>query len=427
MKSFLIVISIIFILSGCMSTINKEPFSKFSESVIVLKDGTNSAMDILIPKNIIRYKKDLNDELNNGENVLFKNSTIQFSNSEENLMISSYSEALLNSEKDNEINVIYKIESVPNYMKFDQFKVGLNNMADALYDYTVLLRNFANRDIQSQEQLDKFIIDINSHAFEAVKSINRSTGEKSAKNVALVSTATSVLFNSYLKNKQKKILIDAITTNQKLIEEYTQSVGYAIDLMQISIRSEYQDESAKIKRNILDPSLRSNSIDSLIEINREYFLQNQALTALKKLILDYPVAHDGLKKAVINSEHPLIEINNFMAQANQLKILVESAKKNNINSLIDEDINKIETKAITLETEAKMANLDLAKLQADAIIARIDANTNKNDLNKLKKADELENKVKDLKVIVNRKIADAQQMRELSDSIKDSMKNNYKS
>lgn len=421
MKFSFVSIFLIICLSACVSPIKQEPFSKLSESVIVLKDGTNSAIDILIPQNIVRYKKDLINELNNGQDKLIKKSAIQFNNSEEILTVFS------NSEKGSETNIIYEVESVPSYMKFDQFKVGLNNMAEALYDYTILLRNFANRDIQSQEELNKFIENLNNNAFEAVKSINSSTGEQSAKNVAIVSTATSALFNSYLKNKQKKILVDAIASNQKLVEEYTNNVGYGIDLMQVSIRTEYQDESNNLKRDMLDSNLRSNSIDSLIKINREYFSQTQALKALKELVLKYPIAHEELKKVVINSEHSLVEINNFMAQANQLKNLAESSRKYNSNSLISDDINKIEAKAISLETEAKIAALDLAKVQADSIIARIEANNNKNDLNKEKRADELEKKFKDLKIVSDQKTADAQQMRELTESIKNSIQNYSKS
>ena len=395
--SLLIVIGLI---SGCATPVKQEPFTRFAESAETLRDGTDKAMEVLIPQTVARYKKELQDELKARESsALYSSARLELS-----------------------IDSPFDFESVPGYMVFDQFKVGLREMTDALHKYSVLLRDFADDEMQSKEEFEKFATELNANAFEALRVVDKNAGTNSAENVGLISTVAAAAFNNYLKNKQKDVLIGAVEQNQSTVVQYTNKVQQAIKIIAHASNQEYLNLSAEYAEQMLDQNKSSTSIDALIKLNRDHFSQIQALKVLNDAVSKFPAAHNELKSAAKNPDQSLSSIIELVNRGNQLKSVAENAKKANTNSLLDADAKNVEAQAVALEVESKLANLDASSAQADAVVARLDANANPDDAAKEKKAKELEEKASKLKDIADKKAADAKLLRQAADAVKTSVK-----
>lgn len=386
------------LISGCATPVKQEPFTKFAESAETLRDGTEKALEVLIPQNVIRYKKELQEELKEKKDDLL-------------------SSALLELSTDSP----FDFESVPQYMVFDQFKVGLREMTDALHNYSVLLRDFADEEIQSEEEFEKFAADLNANAFEALKAVDKKAGNNSANNVGLISSLAATAFNNYIKNKQKEVLIDAVNTNQTTVVQYADKVQRAIKIIAEESNQEYLSNSTELANQMLEPTKTSTSIDALIKLNRDHFSQIETLKALNEAVGKFPTAHKELIKAATNPDQSLAGIIELVNRGNLLKAMVANAKKSNKNTLLEADSKNIEAQAVALEIEAKLANLDATNSQADAVVARLDANANPSNTLKEKKAKELEEKASKLKDVAEKKASDAKLLRDAADAVKTSV------
>ncbi len=388
------------LISGCATPVKQEPFTKFAESAETLRDGTDRAMEVLIPQTVARYKKELQDELKARESSeLYSSARLELSDGSP-----------------------FDFESVPNYMVFDQFKVGLREMTDALHKYSVLLRDFADDEMQSKEEFDKFATELNANAFEALRVVDKNAGTNSAENVGLISTVAAAAFNNYLKSKQKEVLVDAVEKNQSTVVQYTDKVQQAIKIIANASNQEYLSLSAEYAEQMLDQNKSSNSIDALIKLNRDHFSQIQALKTLNDAVGKFPSAHNDLKNAAKNPDQSLSSIIELVNRGNQLKSVAESAKKANTNTLLETDAKTVEAQAVALEVEAKLASLDASSARADAVVARLDANANPDNAQKEQKAKNLEEKALALKGIADKKAADAKLLREAADAVKASVK-----
>ena len=261
--SLIIITSLI---SGCATTIKQDLFTKFSESAETLRDGTDKAMGVLIPQTVTRYKQDLLEELKTeGSGELYISSRLELNG-----------------------NDPFQFESGPRYMVFDQFKVGLRSMTDAMHKYTVLLRDFANEEIQSDEEFKKLAKDLNANAFEAVRTVDKLVGENTAKNIGIISTAAAAAFNNYLKNQQKEVLLEAIEKNQPTIEQYAEEVKEAIAIIAKASNKEYLDRSHDYTVQMKTPSKSSAAIDALIKLNRGALCTNTNSEAIKRFSWQVP-------------------------------------------------------------------------------------------------------------------------------------------
>ena len=119
-----------------------------------------------------------------------------------------------------------------------------------------------------------------------------------------------------------------------------------------------------------------------------------------------------------NPDRSLAHIIELVNRGNQLKAMVENAKKANKNNLLETDSAKVEAQAVALETDAKLAALDAANAQAEAVIARIVANADPNNAQKGGKAEELEKRASQLKKVADEKAANAKLVRDAAESVK---------
>lgn len=387
------------LLSGCATPIKQGPFAKFSESAEALRDGTDKAVETLIPQNVARYKQDLLDELTTKEtNELFASSRLKLKPDDP-----------------------FQFESVPRYMVFDQFKIGLRSMTEAMHKYTVLLRDFADEEIKTDEEFKKLAEDLNANAFEAIRTIDKSVDQNTAENVGLISTVAAAVFNNYIRNQQKKVLIEAIIANQPTVEQYTKKAKEAIFLIAKASNHEYLNSSKELVDQMLEPNKKSIAIESLIRLNREHFTQTQALKILNNSVEKFSTAHKALKSAVNNPNRSIAHIIELVDKANQLTAMVETAKKANKNKLLEADSEQAEAQAVALETDAKLSALDAAKAQADAVIARIAADTDPGNAQKDEKAKKLEKRASQLKEMADKKAETAKLVREAVDAVKSSV------
>ena len=291
---------------GCVTSVKREPFKKFLESTESLKIGTANSIDLLIPQTISRYKKELLEELKSKQSDEL------------------YSSARLKLVDDSP----FIFEEVPRYMTFDQFKVGLQSMTATLYSYSSLLLGFANKEIQNDEEFKKLAEELNANSFETLRTLNKLVDNNSANNIGILSSIAATAFNKYLQNKQKEILVDAIKQNQLSIETYIEKIKQAISIIAVASNQEYLDTSKEYMARMLEPNKSSNAIDALIKINREHFAQIQSLKLLNEAIGKIPDAHKELINAANNPNQSLVHIIELSNRGNQLKAMLESAKKN---------------------------------------------------------------------------------------------------
>ena len=388
-------------LHGCGTSIKKQPFIEFTQSVEAFRSGADKVVDSLITKQIDSYKKNLTEELEQ------KKSTELFSKTSFSIQDGDP----------------LSFSSVPSYFVFDQFIVGLRAMTDSLHEYSVILNNIAGNEIQSEAEFKEFSAELNSNAFEALNSIDNSVSKNGAENVGLISAVAATAFNNYLSGKNSEALVDAITKNQPSIELYTERAMEAIALIAGASNKNYDDLSNEYKNQMLDQNLRTRAINELINLNLEHYSLIQTLNALHKAVEKYPAAHKELINAALSDNNSLTNMIALVNQANKLEALIEESQQSNATSLLEINSRDIEAQAIELEVESKLLKLEASNAQAEAVIARIEANADSNNVNKEQKAIALEAIAQEKKAIADLKEADAKLMRDAANAVKNSINN----
>lgn len=384
--------------SGCQSTSDAEvkPFTKFAESTASLRDGTDAAITNLLPKSVASYKEKMLESLDNGD-------------------LSELENAQLTLKSDDP----YTFKFMPSYMIYDQFRLSLLELTQGMHQYSLSLAQLVGGEIQSEEEFTKFANDLNANSLEAYATIKESSGENASKNIAIFSTAASVLFSNYLKNKKFEALVEGIETNQATVDEYASRVAEALSLVRQTISNRYLEESDKLRELVLDSQKRTAAIDALINLNRQYYTEIQALRLLNETINKFPEAHKNLITAT-KSGTSISSILELVSYGTRLKSIADNAKQANENTLLNAQATKVEEKAVALETDAKLASLDAASARADAVIAYIEVEASPSDKKKLEVAKQLEAIAISLEEIAKTKTKAAKLAREAADAVKSS-------
>ncbi|PSW06176.1 hypothetical protein [Photobacterium lipolyticum] len=388
-------------LSGCASTIDPKPFFQLQASSVALRDNTDATMNVLVPQTIDRYKR--NAQL-----------------SEDGKDIKAIRDA-------HTIQILRKeyltLVKVPSYLRYEQFKVGIWEMNNTMVGYTTLLHALATKQIMTETEFKTITQDLNASAFSTYVAFHPDASDRSTENTAILSGFAAGAFHAYLDNQQKTKLIKAIEDNQAQVELFSSHLISGIWIIEEAFHREYSDSIKSLKDQLLtnkSKDAQSKTIQSWMDLNRDYFAHIESLKALRNAALAFPLAHKELKVAVESPEQPLAYAISMVNYGTQLKSIVESAQKENKKSILDTELLPIEARAVALENEAKEATHAYSLAYAEAVWTRNESDKDAGNAEIKAKAEQLEKTADKLKIDADKKADAAKKMREAVETVKTS-------
>lgn len=382
-------------LIGCASTTNTKPFEEFQNSAEALRDGSNEAIEVLIPETATRF------EANNTATVA----------------------AFMDAHKIelDKAKGPYVFKRVPVYLEQERFKIGLWDMNNTMVGYTNVLLALAGKDVMTDDEFTAKVNELNANGFAAYlafqgESKDENTHAQAAENSGIFSTAAILAFEIYLQNKKDRELIAALEENQPQIELFSGTFINAIELIRVNLEREYNERVGNFPELYL--ANQNLAIKQYMTLNRTYYAQLNSLKALHRSAELFPKAHAQLVSAVKSPGEPLSAVHTMMNYGKQLKKIADDAKKTNEQLLLERNLIPAEAQADALTADSAAANHEYAKVQVQAVAARIAADSDPGNAEKNKAAVDLEKKAHDLKAVAEQKAAAAQKMREAVDALK---------
>ncbi|PSU47370.1 hypothetical protein C9J12_15345 [Photobacterium frigidiphilum] len=319
----------------------------------------------------------------------------------------------------------FMFENLPAYLMYENYKVALWDLTSAMVGYTSMLHQLATSETLTEEELTVMATELNANAFSGLVALDGSLGEQSAENIGIVSTVVVSAFKEYLAQKRKKRVVSIIEDNHEHVVAFSKHLSLALNTILEASYSEYDSSSELLSDHIGeqiqhtkgDPDIGSY-IDQWIKLNQDYYMHVQSLKALNKGALAFPLAHQSLVNAAESETSGLDAVTELIVQGQKLKSLANTLGNNNKNTLINLEIEPIESEALALEYDANKARYNASIAQAQAVSARISANANPNVIDKQDKAKELEEIASSLLEIATKKEEAAKSMREAVDGLK---------
>ncbi|EHE7894254.1 MULTISPECIES: hypothetical protein [Vibrio harveyi group] len=381
-------------LIGCSSTTNTKPFLAFQNSAESLRDGSDAAIDLLIPMTSARFEAD-------------KSSTMaEFMDAHEIIV--------------DKTKGTYVIEKAPLYLEQESFKLGLYEMNNTMVGYANVLLTLSGKDAMSEDEFTKKVNELNANGFAAYLALkgepkDENAHSQAAENSGIFSTAAILAFDIYLEGKKDSELIAALEENQSQIELFSGSFISAIGVIEVSLENEYNQRVGTFSDLFVEN--RSAATKQYMTLNRTYYAQLNSLKALRHSAESFPKAHSQLVTAVKSPGEPMTAVLTMMNYGKQLKTIADDAKKTNEQLLVERNLEPAQAQVDVLNAESIAANHEYAKVQVQAVAARIAADSDPSDVEKTKVAGELEKKALDLKVVAEQKATAAQKMREAVDAL----------
>lgn len=383
------------IISGCAST-PSQPFQTFQESLNELRIGTDKALANLVPETEGRFKRQLIDELENGETTLLE--SLQISTSQ---------------------NKPFALKDAPLFLKVEKFRLGANEATASLGAYAALLVQLTDPNFISKDKIKNIAENLNANATEAIIAMNTDPNEDSSQNVALFSLAAAEAFEGYLNFTRKKALIDILEENQLNIEQYSQKMQNAVKIMAYSAYNEYTDKYQQTYRKAINPNTRTKGIDELISLAKDYSEQVKIFQALNEAYGQIPVAHAGLKETVQTSGKGLKSIVALLENAEGLQKRYDQTIRLNKAAALQSKADVSAAKADELTSRAKLALLESKIAEADALEARSAASNDPTNSDKVEIAKNLSETARIKKEEADKLIEQAKSYKAASENIQD--------
>lgn len=392
LRAFAVILACLTSIFGCESTINPKPFQDFQNSVETLRDGSNAAVEAIIPITNDRFEADTGASI------------AKFSEDHK-----------IKLDKSKEP---YQFIKVPLYLRSEHLKDSLWDLTNSVAEYANVLVALASKGVMTETEFTNKINELNGNNFSAYLAFqDESKGDiehtQAAKNSAILSTFAISAFKEYLQNKKESEIIDAIEKNHTQIELFSSTFIDAIQLIRDQTESEYNVKVGALEGLYLDK--KSSAIKQYMALNRRYYAQLKALQVSAQTL---PVAHRQLISAVKTPGNPMSALVSLVNYGKQLKKIADNAQKTSEQQLLERSLEPSEAEADALSAEAILANHKYAKAQVEAVKARIKADADSDDIEKEQKAKNLEKEAEEFKAIAEQKTAAAQKMREAVDVLK---------
>ncbi len=353
---YLSVIAALFLLAGCVS-IDPVPFEKFNASLVELNKGVTASVDVTIPMMKNRYRKMLVSELEEGNHGLLN----------EILIIANKTDP-------------FYVSPTPVFMAAQQFKIGIYKINMVWLDYSNLLVQLSSQELVNVEEFEQMSTKLNQNALNAIRSVMKDTGDKTAEGVALFSEVAVGFAKEFINKKQKDKLIRFITENQNKIESYVAHMQSAVvSMAQISTQehSEKQHEFISELINLVNNNSNQKEnpnilkiIDDIIEIKRTHSMQMGSLQALHSAYGRIPGAHKALAENLKKSDASLGAISALLEKGVQMYASYEATAKFNKAELVQAKADAASNAAKVAELKYQHAELKASRAQFDYVLAQ---------------------------------------------------------
>lgn len=354
---------------GCAS-LDIQPFEEFHASLEELDRGVVSTLDVTIPLAEARYRKELTEDLAQGNTELLRQ-----------LFISP-------DTKDP-----FYISEPPSFVKANNFKLGIAKTNLAWLQYTGLLVKLSAQELADEEEFADLSVQLNNNAFYALQALDGELSESSYKDIALFSELSMVLAREYVKTSQKKKLVEAINSNQSSIAGYVKKMQAAIVTMAQFSTQEYSEKQADLSRKLIGLAGEGGSIEvdsvagEMIAVKREHAEQMLLLQNLHAVYGKIPEAHAALAKRLVKPEASLAAITDLLERGTLLYAAYDVKAKVNKTGLVQAKADAASSQAAAAELRSRQARLKASQAQFEYTLAQNVANEDPENATKKKDAE----------------------------------------
>jgi hypothetical protein len=290
------------VVTGC-ATVSQPPFQQFADSVQKVRSGADSALGGLYDQARDRYV----DETAQGGAAL--------------------QGALLTSVEGDPF-AWTSSSSPPLFLQIARFRDGVYRFNSTLVDYAGALAQLASPDLLKPETFDQLATDLNGNLRKALPALGVNPGNQP---IAIFSTVATAAFRTYLQNKQRSSLVEALTKNQEAIQNTAGMGQSAVKITVIAMRSEYDLRSNALAQDLVRAGApaaeRSSKARALVDLNDRFIKELAVLRALNQSYVDLPAAHQELAAATGDPKLGIAAIRRLYEQGREMERLYEQLSK----------------------------------------------------------------------------------------------------
>lgn len=398
-KPLLLLAGAFLFLAGCAS-VKPAPFQEFSQSIQTLKEGADKALEANETKSSDRFMREAL-------------STVAAGNPEkvEKLRFEVKSDDPFSLNPGN----------MPLFMKAKQFRDAVRSSISVVEGYADLLVRLSSPELLPRETFDKMASDLNANAYDAVSSLAGTGNIPDPKQVAIFSTIAVKITQEYLESKRRSKLVEALTSNQTNIDDFSQHMRKGVLIIATHSAHEYDEESQELIRKLITdtgPAPESDcrgAIDELIELDKKYLAQLGVLKSLYHAFGKLPSAHAELATAAANPDVSISTIVGLVEDGKHLKGVYDKSLAVNKVKASRAIADRSVAMADKLDTEAEMAQKIAVSAQAEADKAKSEADAAPSDSTKQERASRLQDRAKRLKDVVESRKKKAAEARAAAD------------
>ena len=341
---------------GCAS-IDPKPFENFNASLVELDKGVTSTLDVTIPMSESRYRKELIDEVMQGDEYLLSQLAL-----------------------DQNDNDPFYVSDPPIFLIAQSFRQSISQTNMVWLDYSKLLVQLSSRELVDENEFEQMATDLNANALDAIQALVSDPSNASASNAALFSEAAILSAKEYIKAKTKKNLIDSITENQLNIDGYVALMQVAIVTMAQTTSQEHSDKQQDLQREFIrlvhnnddgkqDAKIQKYLTD-LIETKRTHSAQMASLQALHAAYGRIPEAHNALAARLKNSGASIAAISALLEKGIQLYVSYDAKAKLNKAELVQAKADAASSQATAMEFKYQQAELKASQAEFDYALSQ---------------------------------------------------------
>jgi hypothetical protein len=212
---------------------------------------------------------------------------------------------------------------LPLFLRVAQFREGVNRFNSVLVSYAGLLGQLVSPDLLSSDKFDQLAKDLNSNFKNAVQTFSIQTPPN--KEIAIFSTIATTAFRVYLQNKQQSSLLEALNSNQSVIQDAAELGASAVRITALALRNEYDNSSKNLAvrsaSSTLSNAEKEAILRQLVELNDKFIKEMSVLQTLNHSYTVLPVAHRELAKGLIDPKRGLPMVYEILENGRQLNRL----------------------------------------------------------------------------------------------------------
>jgi hypothetical protein len=285
---------------GC-STVNPQPFSRFSDSVQELRKGADAALQFNDEENrawfLEKSARDIGDPTLGADAI-------------KGLAI-----------KGEEFS--WHMEPTPLFMASKRFRKGVYRLNTVLINYSELLRSISASELVDVKEFETLAADLNANLKSAAKSMKMDLSEGVGKGIAIFSVAASTAARLAVESKRKHKLIEALKKNQEQIGILSAKLQGAALIAAENLWDIYEDHKRILFKQLFDvkdkpESQRKKMVEEFLAWNEDFVHRLNVLESIHDAYGALPNAHRELAEALEKPDTSLEAINELFEHGKHL-------------------------------------------------------------------------------------------------------------